>query len=141
MFKHLLVPLDGSRLAEAALPAAAFLAARLGASVTLIHIIEHDAPQEVHGEHHLTSGDEACAYLEAAARHMQEHAPGVTLDVERHVHTAEMKDVAQGHRRTRGGVGARPDRHVHAWHGRPARRVCSATSPNRWWHAGRRRLS
>ena len=96
MFKHLLVPLDGSRLAEAALPAAAYLAARLGASVTLIHIIEHDAPQVVHGEHHLTAGDEAGAYLEAAARHMQEHASGVTLDVERHVHTAEMKDVAGG---------------------------------------------
>ena len=96
MFKHLLVPLDGSRLAEVALPAAAFLAARLGASVTLVHIIEHDAPQEVHGEHHLTSGDEAYAYLETAARRMQEYAPDVTLDVERHVHTAEMKDVAAG---------------------------------------------
>ncbi len=96
MFKHLLVPLDGSRLAETALPAAAYLAARLGASVTLVHIIERDAPQEVHGDHHLTSSDEACAYLEAATQHMQEHAPGVTLNVERHVHTAEMKDVAQG---------------------------------------------
>jgi nucleotide-binding universal stress UspA family protein len=96
MFKHLLVPLDGSRLAESALPAAGFLAGRLGASVTLIHIVERDAPQEVHGERHLTSSDEACAYLEAAAKHLQEHALGVNLTVERHVHTAEIKDVAKG---------------------------------------------
>ena len=35
MFKHLLVPLDGSQLAESALPAAAYLAQTLGARVTL----------------------------------------------------------------------------------------------------------
>lgn len=40
MFRHLLVPLDGSALAEAALPAAVYLAETLGAWVTLIHIIE-----------------------------------------------------------------------------------------------------
>ena len=40
MFKHLLVPLDGSRLAEAALPAAASLSERLDARVTLVHVIE-----------------------------------------------------------------------------------------------------
>ncbi len=44
MFKHLLVPLDGSHLAETALPAAAYLAQTLGASVTLVHIIERHAP-------------------------------------------------------------------------------------------------
>jgi nucleotide-binding universal stress UspA family protein len=60
MFKHLLVPLDGSRLAEAALPAAACLAEQLGASITLIHIIERDASGEIHGERHLTTPDEAC---------------------------------------------------------------------------------
>ena len=59
MFKHLLVPLDGSPLAEAALPAAAYLAQKLGASVTLLHVIEQDAPQEIHGERHLTDPDEA----------------------------------------------------------------------------------
>jgi nucleotide-binding universal stress UspA family protein len=96
MFKHLLVPLDGSQLAEAALPAAGYLAGRLGASVTLVHIIEQDAPQNVHGERHLSDGDEACSYLEEAARRLADFAGNPDLRVERHVHTAEMKDVAQG---------------------------------------------
>ena len=68
MFKHLLVPLDGSHLAEAALPAAACLAEHLDASITLIHIIERDVSGEIHGEHHLTTPAEANAYLEAVAR-------------------------------------------------------------------------
>ncbi len=69
MFSHLLVPLDGSRLAETALPAAAYLAQVLGARVTLIHIVERDAPDEIHGERHLTEPEEARKYLnEAGAR-------------------------------------------------------------------------
>ncbi|NCT22408.1 universal stress protein, partial [bacterium] len=48
MFKHILVPLDGSHLAEAALAPAARIAGTLGAPVTLIHILERDAPREVH---------------------------------------------------------------------------------------------
>ena len=67
MFKHLLVPLDGSHLAEAALPAAACLAEHLGASITLIHIIERDVSGEIHGERHLKTPAEANAYLEAVA--------------------------------------------------------------------------
>ena len=59
MFKHLLVSLDGSHLAEAALPAALFLARMFGAKVTLFHAIEHGAPQEIHGERHLTDSEEA----------------------------------------------------------------------------------
>jgi nucleotide-binding universal stress UspA family protein len=55
MFKHILVPLDGSKLAEAAIPAAASLAQTLEAPVTLLHLIEQDAPQEIHRDHHLTS--------------------------------------------------------------------------------------
>jgi nucleotide-binding universal stress UspA family protein len=47
MFKHLLVPLDGSRLAETALPAVAYLAQTLNVSVTLIHVIERHAPEEI----------------------------------------------------------------------------------------------
>jgi len=39
MFKHLLVPLDGSALAELALPAAAYLARLLPARVTLLHLV------------------------------------------------------------------------------------------------------
>ena len=50
MFKHILVPLDGSRLAESALAMAASLARKFDASLTLIHVIEKDAPSEIHSE-------------------------------------------------------------------------------------------
>jgi nucleotide-binding universal stress UspA family protein len=91
MFKHLLVPLDGSRLAEAALPAAAYLARSLGARVTLVHVVEQRAPQEVHGERHLADAEEANAYLEEVAGRAFE--PGV--EVECHVHENEVRDVAR----------------------------------------------
>src|SRR5207302_1377683 len=55
MFNHLLVPLDGSKLAEAILPAAAAWAERLHARLTLLHITEKNAPATIHGEHHLGS--------------------------------------------------------------------------------------
>jgi nucleotide-binding universal stress UspA family protein len=91
MFKHLLIPLDGSSLAEAALPAAAYLAQTLGANVTLLHVIEHNAPDTVHRERHLTDPDEACAYLgEVRARAFPPEA-----HVEQHVHTREVNDVAR----------------------------------------------
>ena len=44
MFKHLLVPLDGSRMAEAVLPAAISLAGEKKARLTLLHVIERGAP-------------------------------------------------------------------------------------------------
>jgi len=93
MFEHLLVPLDGSRLAEAALPAAATLAQTLGAGVTLVHVVERDAPQAIHGERHLTGPDEACAYLAEVAGRAFPKEPGV--HVEQHVHSAEVSDVAR----------------------------------------------
>ncbi len=89
MFKNILVPLDGSKLAETAVSPAASLAKTLGAPVTLLHIIEKDAPQEVHSDHHLTKPDEASAYLQKVALSF-----GGDLKVETHVHTAEVKDVA-----------------------------------------------
>ena len=92
MFKRLLVPLDGSRLAESVLPAAVMLAHKLGASVTLVHIIEKDAPHEVHGERHLTTFAEAEPYLERIAREV--FPEGVAVDW--HVHTAEVEDITQG---------------------------------------------
>lgn len=91
MFKHILVPLDGSHLAEAALAPAALIAETLGAPVTLIHIIEQEAPREVHKDRHLTKTDEALAYLrEVAAR-----AFPSTTKVETHVHSAAVENVAQ----------------------------------------------
>lgn len=58
MFKYIIVPLDGSRLAELALPAAAYMAKNLAAMVTLIHVIESNAPHEAHGQPHLRTAEE-----------------------------------------------------------------------------------
>jgi nucleotide-binding universal stress UspA family protein len=90
VFKHILVPLDGSRLSESALPAAAHLAEVACASVTLIHVIEADAPREIHKDRHLTDPEEAKAYLEEVARGA--FLPGIPVDW--HVHVEEVKNVA-----------------------------------------------
>jgi nucleotide-binding universal stress UspA family protein len=91
MFKHLLVPLDGSSLAEMALPAAAYLARLLAARVTLLHLIERHPPDEVHHHNrHLTNAAEATAYLDE----IRERA-FADVAVECHVHTSEIDDVAR----------------------------------------------
>ncbi|HSA99415.1 MAG TPA: universal stress protein [Anaerolineales bacterium] len=89
MFKHILVPLDGSKLAEAAVPVAASLAQTLNAPVTLLHIIEQDAPQEIHKDHHITQAEEASAYLKEIAK----RGFPAQAQVDTHVHTAAVKDV------------------------------------------------
>ncbi len=91
MFKNILVPLDGSELAEAALPAARFLAGALAARVTLVHVIEQDAPSTIHGERHLRTPEEAEAYLRAAS----ELAVPPGSSVACHVHAAATSDVVQ----------------------------------------------
>ena len=68
MVRHVLVPLDGSALAEAALPAAAATAKAFDARVTLFHVLEEWAPDTVHGHPHLTGEAEARAYLDAVAQ-------------------------------------------------------------------------
>ena len=91
MFKHILVPLDGSRLAESALGIVAALAKRLKASVTLLHLVEKDAPSEVHSERHLVSEGEASAYLDEVA-HLSVLA-GIAVST--HVHASLVSDVAK----------------------------------------------
>jgi nucleotide-binding universal stress UspA family protein len=60
--------LDGSALAEAALPAAAATARAFDARVTLLHVLEEWAPATVHGHPHLTNEAEARVYLDAVAQ-------------------------------------------------------------------------
>jgi nucleotide-binding universal stress UspA family protein len=91
MFKHILVPLDGSKLAEAVLPAAASLVQTLNAPVTLLHIIEQDVREEIHKDHHITQADEASAYLAEVAKRAFPAAAKVDI----HVHTAAVKDVSR----------------------------------------------
>jgi nucleotide-binding universal stress UspA family protein len=89
MFKSILVPLDGSHLAEAGLPAAASLAEKLNAPVTLLHVIEQNAPEAVHNERHLRQPQEAEAYLQGLA----EQSFPAEAKVSWHVHTAQVTDV------------------------------------------------
>ncbi|MEI8235052.1 MAG: universal stress protein [Verrucomicrobiota bacterium] len=90
MFKRLIIPLDGSRLSEAILPTAVHLAQKLQAGVTLVHVIERNAPKQVHGEPHLSEAGEAQTYLEG----VRSRCFPPDLPVEMHVHTTAIADVA-----------------------------------------------
>ena len=91
MFKSLLLPLDGSHLAESVFPVASYMAKALNASVTLLHVIEKNAPEEIHGDIHLSEPQKADAYLEKVSKHELFN----TLHIERHVHSSEVGDVAK----------------------------------------------
>ncbi len=89
--RTILVPLDGSALAESELQPAARLAKKIGGTVTLFHVIEKEAPGKVHGQTHLTKPDEAEKYLASvASRQVLEGVPVVE-----HVHETGVRDVSQ----------------------------------------------
>lgn len=90
MFRHMLVPLDGSHLAESVLPIAVAFAERLRLQVTLLHIIERAAPPAVHGAPHLREAPAAEAYLAAVAERFR----ACGIEPERHVHSNAVGDVA-----------------------------------------------
>ncbi len=92
MIKHILVALDGTSLAEAALPETKALARMLGAQVTLLHVIEPVPAPLVHGERHLTEPMEAEEYLAQVARQFSDE--GIPCDI--HVHSEEIDQVAGG---------------------------------------------
>ncbi len=89
--RKILVPLDGSALAESVLPAAASFAKKTDATVTLFHVIERDAPERVHGQTHLTKPDEAEKYLVSVAS----RAVFEGVHVVEHVHETGVRDVSQ----------------------------------------------
>ncbi|HSB67684.1 MAG TPA: universal stress protein [Anaerolineales bacterium] len=88
--KNILVPLDGSQLSETVLPMAALLARQNHARLILLHVIEENPPEKVHGEHHLTNDQEAANYLAQVSQSLSSD-----LEIERHVHTNAEKSVAQ----------------------------------------------
>jgi nucleotide-binding universal stress UspA family protein len=96
--RRILVPLDGSQLAEAILPVAASFAEKLDASLILLHVLEQEPPRDVHGEPHLARADAAESYLEARARTLR--AAGIDVEVD--VHERPVANVA-----------AAIDRHAH----------------------------
>ncbi|MBE3567053.1 MAG: universal stress protein [Thermogemmatispora sp.] len=89
---RLLVPLDGSRLAEAVLPSAAALAQRYQGEILLLHILEQHPPAQVHGERHLRDVAEARVYLEEVAARLRAEDLMVTV----HVHENREQSVARG---------------------------------------------
>ena len=90
MFKNILVPLDGSKLAESALAPAVTIAQAFSASITLFHVIEKGAPSNVHGDRHLASFAEAQEYLDSLAQTLPQHITAAT-----HVHANGTNDVAR----------------------------------------------
>jgi len=91
MFKNILLPLDESQLAEAAIPYTLEACKHFGSNVTLLHVIEKDAPTEVHGQHHLTNEKEAGEYLTSIK---EKHFPNCDR-LKTHVHTEEVSQVSQ----------------------------------------------
>jgi nucleotide-binding universal stress UspA family protein len=88
-FRRLLVPLDGSRLAECVLPVVQRAAELFHCAITLLHVIEKRAPSSIHGDTHLQVSGEAEKYLAALA----ERLIAVNLQVDCHVHEVPQGDV------------------------------------------------
>jgi nucleotide-binding universal stress UspA family protein len=87
--KNILIPLDGSQLAETVLPMAAVLAKLNQARIILFHVIEEHPPETVHGERHLRDQEGATAYLEAVRQTLPSD-----VEVDLHVHSSAEKDVS-----------------------------------------------
>jgi nucleotide-binding universal stress UspA family protein len=90
-FDRMLVPLDGSHLAESVLPVTQVMAGRLGATILLLHVLEHDAPQTIHGERHLTNLIEAETYVRHVARGLESQG----IQVETHIHPNPQESVVE----------------------------------------------
>lgn len=91
MFSNILVPLDGSKLAEAAVGAASAIAARYHGEVTLLHVSESNPPKRVHGEPHLSGPEEAESYLQSIANVLESNG----IRCHWHVHRGTDRDVAE----------------------------------------------
>jgi nucleotide-binding universal stress UspA family protein len=87
---HIIVPLDGSRLAEVTIGPTIAVAERCHARVTLLHVLERKAPATIHHDHHLTTAAEAETYLQGIATRFA--AAGIQVD--HHTHPNPESDVA-----------------------------------------------
>jgi nucleotide-binding universal stress UspA family protein len=92
MFRRFLVPLDGSLLAESVLPSSVALAKIFDATLLLLHVLEKDTPERIHGQRHLAGAQEAQGYLENIA----DRLAGSEVAVEVHVHAEASQDAAAG---------------------------------------------
>jgi nucleotide-binding universal stress UspA family protein len=112
MFGRILVPLDGSRLAEAALPPAERLAAAFGSMLVLLHVLERARPRTVHGERHFTEAAPAAKYLGRLAADLAARSVRAAV----HVHDQLEADVAAS--TAAHGAAERADLIVLCTHGR-----------------------
>ncbi len=89
---RILVPLDGSALAETPLALAEELAGLLDAELALLHVVERGAPTHVHGQPHLHRPHDATRYLDVVAEGLRRRGVRVVA----HVHEPAIGDVAAG---------------------------------------------
>jgi len=78
MYERILVPLDGSELAEAALPYAKELAVRLGSEITLIHVIQSAKDYQMHEYY----AERMTTLARQAAENYLEKPEGKAIEVE-----------------------------------------------------------
>lgn len=88
--RRIVVPLDGSVLAETAIPLAMRIAAKAASELTLVHVLERQPPTSVHGERHLADRAGASAYLESIVDSVRTRG----IAVHAHVHDDPVRDVA-----------------------------------------------
>lgn len=81
MFKRILVPLDGSELAESVIPFASYLARIYTATLVLFHVVEKNTQGAVHGQHHIQQADEAHTYLQKLVEFLTADGILATQDV------------------------------------------------------------
>ena len=114
-FAHILLPLDGTEMAERVIPVARGLADAQATRITLLHVLERAAPARRHGERHLREAEAAEAYLrELAARAFAGQA-----HVDWHTHGDKVANLASSLVEHAGEF--RPDLVVMCAHG------------NQWW--------
>jgi nucleotide-binding universal stress UspA family protein len=90
--RRILLPLDGSDLAEIAIPPALYFAKSFDASLLLLHVVELSAPRKIHGgAHHIADESEAVEYL----HHIAETKIPKDVHAEIHVHSSAVRDVAK----------------------------------------------
>jgi nucleotide-binding universal stress UspA family protein len=91
MFQHLLLPLDGTAMAERVIPVARGLVQGSDAHITLVHLVERSAPKKRHGQAHLRDKNSAEAYLRALVAREFPSFPAVDW----HVHADAVRNVAK----------------------------------------------
>lgn len=92
MFRHILVPVDGTKTSEISVYYAVEIAKQAKASITLVHVLEPATKETVHGEHHIKSAGEAEGYLVE----LRSRAIPSGIAVAHHVHTEDGGDLSEG---------------------------------------------